>query len=659
MSISFYPKLAASNIKKNAKTYLPYTISCVLTIAVYYIMGSLASNEDMKKMVGGDIVNYCMELGSNIVAIFSAIFLFYANSFLMKRREKEFGLFNILGMEKKHLAKVVALETLYIGIVSLAVGLIFGISLDKLMYLLILKLMNLSITYGFYISTQSIINSLILFGVIFFLIFLNSVRRVYSAKPIELLKSSNLGEREPKAKWLIAIIGAICLGVGYWMALEVRDPIEALSFFFVAVILVIAGTYLLFTAGSIALLKLLRKNKRYYYKSKHFISVSGMIYRMKQNAVGLANICILSTMVLVMISSTSSMMIGMQDMIDARYPYDLTLYSRESEETRTNQVIDIMRDEIKNHSLEIRQEFKYNYLQFAGARKGNTFIFNTSTMDYDRLVELCFVTLDEYNEVMHQNKTLNDNEILAFSNRDKIDFDTLHIFDRSYQVKEYLDEFIGNGVMASNIVSGQYIVVKDMDEIDYLYRQQIAAYGDNASEIKYSYSADVSGTKDEKTQLYYDIIDRLTTEEYKFYIENKSEAEGSFVTLYGGIFFLGVFLGFLFIMAMILIIYYKQISEGYDDRERFVIMQKVGMSHNEVKKSIHSQIITVFFMPLIMAGIHVCVAFPMMEKILGLMNMVNTNLYILCTVGCFAGFALLYGIIYLMTARTYYRIVKK
>lgn len=659
MNISFYPKLAAGNIKKNAKTYLPYTISCVFTVAVYYIMGSLASNEDMEKMVGGDIVNYCMELGSNIVAIFSLIFLFYANSFLMKRREKEFGIFNILGMEKKHLAKVVALETLYIGIASLSVGLIFGMALDKLMYLLILKVMNLSITYGFYVSTQSIINSLILFGVIFFLIFLNSVRRVYSAKPIDLLKSSNVGEREPKAKWLIAIIGAVCLGVGYWMALEVRDPTEALVFFFVAVILVIVGTYLLFTAGSIVLLKLLRKNKNYYYKPKHFISVSGMIYRMKQNAVGLANICILSTMVLVMISSTSSMMIGMQDMIDARYPYDLTLYSRELEETRNDQVIDIMRDEIKNHSLEIRQEFKYHYLQFAGARKGNTFIFNTSTMDYDRLVELCFVTLDEYNEATHQNKTLNDNEILAFSNRDVIDFDTLQIFDKNYQIKEYLDEFIGNGVMASNIVAGQYIVVKDIDEINYLYEQQTAAYGDNASEIKCSYNVDVSGTKDEKTQLYYDIIDRLAIEEYNFYIENKSEAEGSFFTLYGGIFFLGVFLGFLFIMAMILIIYYKQISEGYDDRERFVIMQKVGMSHSEVKKSIHSQIITVFFLPLITAGIHVCFAFPMIEKILGLMNMVNTNLYIFCTVGCFVGFALLYGIIYSMTAKTYYRIVKK
>lgn len=659
MSKLFYAKLAASNIKKNAKNYLPYIISCIFTVAVYYIMGSLASNEDMIKMIGGDAVNYCMEFGTGVVAIFAVIFLFYANSFLIKRREKEFGLFNILGMEKKHLSKVVALETLYIFVLSMVFGLLFGIALDKVMYLLILKVMDLEITYGFYISVNSIINSLILFGVIFLMIFLNSVRRVYSAKPIDLLKSSKVGEKEPKAKWIIAVIGAICLGVGYWLAIEIKDPVEALAYFFVAVVLVIVGTYLLFSAGSITLLKLLRKNKSYYYKPKHFISVSGMIYRMKQNAVGLANICILSTMVLVMISSTTSMMIGLQDMLYARHPYELSIYSKETENSLKEQIIDAAREEIKSHSLNVKQDFSYQYLNFAAARKGNTFILDRSSRDYDQLVELCFIPLDEYNNVMHKNQTLSDNEILIFSEREKLDFDSLQIFDRNYRVKENLRDSIKHGRLASNIVSSYFIIVNDINEVNCIYNMQKEMYGENASQIMWCYNADVDGTSEEKTQLYYDITERLSNNEYNFTIESRSESEKDFLSLYGGVFFLGVFLGFLFIMAMILIIYYKQISEGYDDRERFVIMQKVGMSLSEVKKSIHSQIVSVFFLPLVMAGIHVCFAFPMMEKILRLMNMTNANLYIICTIGCFGVFALFYGIIYSLTAKTYYQIVKK
>lgn len=673
MNNFFYARLAVNNIKKNKQIYIPYIITCIITISFYYIMKSLSLNEGINDLWGGATVSYTLGLGCKVVMIFAAVFLFYTNSFLMKRREKEFGLFHVLGMEKKHLMKVVGLETIYIGIVSLAIGFLFGMALDKVMFLVLLRLLDTEIPLGFYISKEAILSTIVLFGVIFALIFLNAVRRLQSSKPVELLKGENVGEKEPKAKWFLALLGALCLGAGYYLAVTVKNPLEALTVFFVAVILVILGTYLLFTAGSIALLKLLRSNKRYYYRTKHFIGVSGMLYRMKQNAVGLANICILSTMVLVMVSSTTSLVIGMNDVITARYPNEYNVYLSDEAYDETNQakmesaaanVKSMVSEVLAGFGLEATESQGYRYLDFAVNEKDGNYSI-TQEMNYwelDNLCEMAFLSLDDYNAMTGENVELNDNEVMVYCGRDDIESDTVLLDGYEFQVVKRLDQFVGNGEIASNIVNTYFFIVNSPEIIDSMYLWQKEIYGENCSDIRYYYGVEADGEEETLKQAYEEINNRLGTLDLggvTGYADCRAQSRNSFYGLYGGLFFIGIFLGLLFTVAAILMIYYKQITEGYYDRDRYIIMQNVGMSQKDVKASIHSQILTVFFLPLLTAGVHIIFAYPVIEKILACLNLMNTRLYVYCTVGCFIVFSLLYILVYTWTAKVYYSIVRK
>ena len=402
MNNRFFPKLAASNIKKNGKAYIPYILSCVMTVAMFYIVKSLSYNPGLKNMVGSSTMMTMMSMCSVMIALFAIIFLFYTNSFLVKRRKKEFGVFNILGMEKSHIAKTMAWENFYVTLISIAGGLVIGIALDKAMFLLIAQVLNEEISLGFFISDKAIISTVVMFCIIFLLILLNSISQIQTANPIELLTAGNAGEREPKTKWVLTILGLLSLGTGYYIALAIKNPLTALVYFFFAVILVIIGTYMLFTAGSIALLKILRKNKKYYYKTKHFTSISGMIYRMKQNAVGLANICILSTAVLVMVSSTSSLMLGMQDVIATRYPDDFIVYSNETSAERAYESFDAIRELQEEQNLNVTSEREYRYLVFPAFINGDTFEVtrDANFSSLGNLNNLIFVSLSDYNRVM-------------------------------------------------------------------------------------------------------------------------------------------------------------------------------------------------------------------------------------------------------------------
>lgn len=666
MNKLFYPKLAAGNIKKNGKTYIPYIFTSILTVAMFYIIRSLSLNEGISSLVGADSIAVTLSLGSWIVGIFAVVFLFYTNSFLMKQRKKELGLYSILGMEKKHIAKVIGLETVYIVIISFALGLGLGILLDKAMYLIILRIMDADAALGFYVSKRAALSAVALFSAIFLLIYLNSLRQIHFSKPIELLRSRSCGEKEPKAKWIIALLGLACLGGGYYLSVTTQNPVSAIMLFFLAVVLVIIGTYLVFTAGSIVFLKLLRKNKRYYYKTRHFISVSGMIYRMKQNAVGLANICILSTMVLVIISSTVSMQIGMEDIINHRYPFDIMIYTDADENNRTE---DTAIKEIDKSGLTIKKQISYRYVNFSALRNGSVFevreVDESDLEDFNNLNSLFIIPLADYNELTGSEKTLEDDEVFVYSNsRDKYEEKTLTVFDSTFRVKSLISDFPGDGIMSAYITSSHFVIVKDMDIVTDIFEKQKSIYKDNASEIKLCIGADVSGNEAEQTELVDNISNALSDYNsgeisYSYMVDGKAGSEKSFSAVYGGLLFLGIFLGSLFTMATILIIYYKQISEGYEDKERFEIMQKVGMTGAEVKQAIHSQILTVFFLPLITAGIHVVFAFPIISKILFLLNLYNTRLYIICTAGCFAVFALMYALIYSLTAKVYYKIVSR
>lgn len=632
-----------------------------MTVAMFYIVKSLSYNPGLKNMVGSNTMMTMMSMCSVMIALFAIIFLFYTNSFLVKRRKKEFGVFNILGMEKSHIAKTMAWENFYVTLISIAGGLVIGIALDKAMFLLIAQVLNEEISLGFFISDKAIISTVVMFCIIFLLILLNSIRQIQTANPIELLTAGNAGEREPKTKWVLTILGLLSLGTGYYIALAIKNPLTALVYFFFAVILVIIGTYMLFTAGSIALLKILRKNKKYYYKTKHFTSISGMIYRMKQNAVGLANICILSTAVLVMVSSTSSLMLGMQDVIATRYPDDFIVYSNETSEERAYESFDAIRELQEEQNLNVTSEREYRYLVFPAFINGDTFEVtrDANFSSLGNLNNLIFVSLSDYNRVMGTDKTLAEDEILVYSDRLQFDYPTLKIFDREYSVKEKIDEFIGNGLIVAVAANTQFIVLPDGTDIEELYALQKEALSDGASEIQYYYGFNSDADEETQRAFYRTLLEDYVGHGYEGTIESKVDSRSEFVGLYGGFFFIGIFLDILFIMATVLIIYYKQISEGYDDKQRYEIMQKVGMTHQEIKNSIHSQVLTVFFLPLIVAGIHIAVAFPIITKLLALLNLLNVQLFLTCTVVCYVVFAVMYLLIYLLTARTYYKIVSK
>ncbi len=661
MKMSFYPKLAAGNMKKNARTYVPYMLTCIITVAMYYIVKSLSQNPGVKEMIGGGYLSELMFIGSHVVALFAVIFLFYTNSFLVKRRKKEFGVFNILGMEKRHLAWVLGWETAYLALGSLVLGLLLGIIMDKAMYLLVGKIIGGGVPLGFFVSARVIGQTVQIFAVIFLLICINAIRQVHVADPIALLQAGNAGEKEPSTRWLLALAGLVSVGGGYYIAVTVSDPRASLLLFFVAVVLVIIGTYLLFTAGSIALLKILRKNRKYYYRTRHFVSVSGMIYRMKQNAVGLANICVLSTMVLVMVSTTTSLMIGMEDVVRERYPADIMVYFKEDAPQGNQAYIEAIRALQRERGLAVKNEMAYLYL---GLSASHEYKYEESheigvTSALDSMDELFLITLDDYNAVMKERKTLEEGEVMVYSNRTSYDLPVFKLLGREYRVAEKLDSFVGNGQYSANMSNTIYIVVPDREALLEIYDAQRELLGENARSIRQVYGFDMDADEEEQNAFYNDLLDCMAQNGISAVTEARAEAKSSFISLYGGLFFIGVFLGVLFVMATVLIIYYKQISEGYDDRERFSIMQKVGMSRDEVKSAIHSQVVTVFFLPLIVAGIHVTAAFPLISKLLVLMQLTNTKLFIACTGACFLVFAVMYVFVYNLTARTYYRIVSR
>lgn len=661
MSNFFYPKLALSNLKKNSKTYVPYLLTCIITTAMFYIIYSLSINKGLKNMIGGQEVATLLAFGTGIIAIFSVIFLFYTNSFLIKRRKKEFGLFNILGMEKKHIGRLIIHESLITLIVSLVLGLLSGISLDKVMFLLIGKILGTDVPLGFTVSLGAMKTTCLLFTGIQILICLNAIRQIHISNPIELLNSSSSGEKEPKSKWIFTLLGIIFVGIGYYLSITTTNPLGAFGLFFVAVLCVIIGTYLLFMAGSITILKLLKKNKNFYYKTNHFISVSGMIYRMKQNAVGLANICILSTMVLVTLSSTISLWVGVDDLVTTRYPREMSITYRDNMQNKV-QLHDDAYQLVKNQGITIQKPMEYTYLTFSVLYRDGQYIIDRGAFyasDLNNAYNLFFITLDDYNANFQTHETLQSDEVLFYSNRTNFNESKINLFDKEYKIKKQLDTFIDNGFMMANVASTHYIVVKDYDVLNEITKKQKEAYGDMSSLMTYYMSFDTDASQEQNIDLYNNIENTLKKQYSGLVIESRTDSYQSFIALYGGFMFLGLFLSVLFVMIAILIIYYKQITEGYEDKERYEIMQKVGMDHQTVKKSINSQVLMVFFLPLITAGIHIAFAFPMISRLLKVLMLNNTKLLILCTIGCLVVFGIVYVIVYMLTSKLYYSIVKR
>lgn len=606
MNNFIYEKLAVTNLKNNRKTYVPYIFTGVLTVMMFYIIDALSKGEGITQ----NTLKICLQYATGVIIVFAVIFLFYTNSFLIKRRKKEIGVYNILGMGKRHIARMMAVETILTAGISILGGLVFGIIFGKLMYLLLLKILHNSVDMQFSVNGTAIVQTVILFAGIFLLTYLYNILQIQLVNPVELLHGGNQGEKEPKSRWLLVIVGVAALGNGYWIALTTEAPLEALLKFFVAVVCVIIGTYALFIAGSIVVLKILRKNKAYYYNPKHFTSVSGMIYRMKQNGAGLANICVLSTMVLVMVSTTVSLYAGMEDILDSRFPRDVSIVCNEADTNNEETLQRLIKEQCEKAGVKITDRVRYRYGSMNAVLKGNNLEKVEQYYPDNHFYYVEMITQEEYNRIEKQNVSLKEQEILTYTTNGKCGKKQINIAGQNYQVKKELSEMTSQPKSTAEMYKTLYIVFANAEQIER------------------------NGT-----------------------MESRMLSRSSFYELYGGLFFIGIYLGSMFIMATVLIIYYKQISEGYDDRERYQIMQKVGMSKKEVKRSIRSQVLSVFFLPLVVAVIHVAVAFKVMTKILGVLNLTNVSLFAVCTIITIAVFAVFYIIVYSITAKEYYRIV--
>lgn len=664
MNKGMYTKLAITNIKNNRQFYFPYLLTGIITVAMFYIMCALESNPGIQSMPGAKDLGLILRLGIGVIGIFAVIFLFYTNSFIIKRRKKELGIYNILGMEKRHIAKILSKEAFFTAIIAIGGGLVTGVLFHKLACMLLYRMIgfNGGITFSF--SKKGVMITAILFAIVYLLTYIYDLFQVQLANPIELLQSGNKGEREPKTKAIMAVLGVLCLGTGYFIAITTKNPIKALTLFFVAVILVIIGTYLLFTAGSIALLKILRRNKGYYYQTKHFTSVSGMIYRMKQNAVGLANICILSTMVLVAVSTTVSLYVGVEDIMKERYPNEINISAYyDTGAPAEDSIAPIVEKSVKESGRKIRHEEDYLELYFAAIKDQGQYSLDKEKVKTagDRVSGFVVLTREDckkkYNEEIPE---LAENEVALFTIK-KTNMDTLVLENRSYHVKE-IKQFQNTEdfeTIADIMDEYYYVIVNDVQDMEFLWQLQKEIYQENSSSISRQVRLDIDGDSEQKKECFENIKTALGPEQAKarILIDSRQSNLDEFYQIYGGFLFLGLFLGILFLMITVLIIFYKQISEGYDDKERFSIMEKVGMSNNEVKATIRSQVRTVFFLPILMAAVHVGMAFPMIKRLLSLFGLSNTALFAGCMAGTILVFALIYLLVFLKTSKTYYKIV--
>lgn len=707
MNKLFYPKLAAQNLHKNRQFYLPYILTVLGTAAAFYILAALANTKPTSAQTRYYYLSVYMSIGLVVVGLFSVIFLFYTNSFLMKRRGKELGLYNVLGMGKRNIAAMLGFETLYVALIGIVGGIALGTLLQKLMTMLVTKLMGgMDVKFPFQLSPAAMALTAILFGAILLLTLLVNLGRVAKLRPVELMRSGSSAEREPKTRWLLALLGVGCLGAGYWIAVAVKSAMEALGLYFVAVLLVIIGTYCLFTAVSIAVLKLLRSNKRYYYQTGHFIGVSGMLYRMKRNAVGLANICVLSTMVLVMVSGTLSLYLGTEGSINVRYPADINVNIRYDAELEPGQkrfdgekTLERLVDACGRLGVPATGAKAVSSLCFTAQWTGSCFqtvSVNDRYDTYSNSTMLVFIPAGDYETMTGKHVDLNENEVLAAGKMPKELSDTLMLDFRERETAEPVGikyfkvagtdaEFEGLPQYKVYIATIYYFIVPDDAALDGLWTLQEKAYGERGSSIEWYAYLDTGASAEENLRIcgygeednagqYYTtdmsgeglnnpdfvgIAAESDVGHWDIYTaEPRDSQKGEMIAMNGGFFFLGMFLGVLFIMATVLIIYYKQVSEGYEDRARFQIMQQVGLQKSEIRRSVNHQLLIVFFAPLLVAAVHVAFDFRLIRMLLTFFQQNDVMLILRCSLGTFGAFALLYLIVYRVTARAYYKIVE-
>ncbi|MBL1226783.1 ABC transporter permease [Enterococcus sp. BWR-S5] len=663
-----YSRLAYNNLKKNRTVYIPFGLATIFTVVLNIIMQVMLHNEGMNSLPQAMSVKAMFSFGSVVIMVFSVVFTFYTHSFLIKRRKKELGLYNILGMDKGNLTIMMLFENLYTFLIVMVGGVISGVIFSKLMFLVLKKLTGFGNEFVFDLSLASLLRVVSLFAGIFLVTFLYDMWEVRKTKPIELLGQAKSGEKEPKAKWILAILGIGCLAAGYGISLTIQSPVEALTLFFVAVILVIIGTYSLFVAGSITLLKFLKNRESFYYKPSNFISISSMIFRMKQNGAGLATICILCTMALVTISTTVSLYVGREDMIKNRNPFQNSISANlpaEEVEAMVEETAQANQTTVKNLQYITSSSNVVTVKKSTGVYQPEA----ESISNYGSVNGFQFIKVSEYNRVEQTNEQLNQNEVILYPVYGGYDESTITVGSQTFTVKDVPEEFVLSPKKEDETLKGFLVFVPDeqFEQILTAVEQDFEKSAFTFSrELETSVLFELDGSVEKRVAVvealrneFNVLAQQAGMEELDVTVSSIDEDRESNRVMMGGFLFIGVIFGLSFIIATTLIIFYKQISEGNDDHDRFEIMQKVGLSHKEVHKTIQHQILLVFFLPIVVAVIHLSFAFPIIKKLLVLFGLTNGSLLLMTTTICVGIFVLCYFIIYWRTSKVYYRLVER
>ena len=666
MRLGFYAKLAVNGIRKNARLYVPYLLTCAGMVMMFYIVSYLQDTPVLAGIKGGEEMQAMLSMGSGVMGVFGAIFLLYTNSFLIRRRKREFGLYNMLGMGKGNIARVLFWEALLVLAGTMVIGLAVGVAVSKLAELLLVNIMHGNVTFNFTVSPRAVLLTAAVFCVIHVLLLIKALLQIRTASAVNLFRSESAGEKPPRANWVLAILGLILLAVAYYLAVTIKQPLVAMAMFFVAVILVILATYLLFIAGSVAVCRMLQKNRRYYYKARHFVSVSSMAYRMKRNGAGLASICILSIMVLVTVSSTTGLYFGSEDSLRSRYPRDITLIAKAEDvsmlsDEKRDAARELVDAYVAEHDATAHNFRDFRVVSVTGAMKDGAITTDPQEAGLhitdSTIYQVNFLPLPDYNRICGTNETLADDEALISLKRGDYGWDSISVDSKvAYRTRKAPVVFQESGMAAVDVVDTIYVVVKDLQGLQPLLQ------GNTLFTQQWEYGFDSMLSDEDQWEMTHqmdvELSDGLHRLGMKYvYLEGMAENRYDFYGTYGGFFFLGILLSIVFLFAAVLIIYYKQISEGYEDQKRFEIMQKVGMTRKNIRKSINSQLLTVFFLPLVGAGVHLAFAFPMIRRMLILFNLTNTRLLVETTGITFLAFALIYTLVYRKTSNAYYAIV--
>lgn len=674
MKRSFYPRLAIDGMRKNRRMYGPYLAMGALMAAICYILSALSRSDALRTLPGGDNLCMIMALGNVVLLIFSVIFLFYTNSFLIRRRRREFGLYNVLGMSKRNLARILTWETLLTAAIVIAGGLFFGVLLSKLIELAIVKMMDGTATLAFPFDLSALLGTAGGFAVIYALLWLVSVVRVGRSTAVALLRSEAAGEKPPRANWFLSLLGLILLGAAYYLAVSIKNPLDAITWFFVAVVLVIFATYLLMITTSVLLCRVLQKDKRYYYRANHFVSVSSMAYRMKRNGAGLASICILATMVLVMISSTASLYFGKEDSLRTQYPREVNVQLRLSSLSQMeDHNLDLFRtaaqQAVEGCGGEMQNVMDYRYINTTGYPMEDGIEmdwreYQSSNITYANLRDYFFVTEADYEAQTGEQLDIPEGEVaLRTYDCDDAPLELKIRRGGTLRVAESRKGSDQLGLAQNSNIARVVVIVPDMQEILDAFPASIQDIKDSNS-FRWVYGFDTGLDADgqravrEAVSEHINALDLGEGQGYDGYsLALREENRADFYGNYAGMFALGILLSVVFILAAVLIIYYKQLTEGYEDQARFAIMQNVGMTRREIRRSINSQLLTVFYLPLLFAGLHLAFAFPMIRRLLMLFSLYNIGLFAAVTAISFAVFAALYAVVYRQTAGAYYAIV--